>query len=370
MRKQSAEIQDLITGSFTIDVVADVWLASERIASRLRVTDWTLTGNLDSEVKTTGSVTIVHESESGESLRPDGVTGTITPYGSVIELIVTVSAGQLSADISMGRFRVTRVPSAEDTYADVNGARTVMSTTVTAELASLDEGTRRHGFDKPVAPRQGVTCYDEIRRITGMPIVQTVPAQTTPSGVLWEATTGSRLAAVQELAAKLGGVAVVNSRGAWEIVPDEQGAPQCVITIGEDGTLLSLSDEIDPAGVDNAIVGTFEQGDRGSISVSARVTDGPLAVTGPYGESTRYVSSTEISTVAEATEYVRKVLDAATSTQQHDMAATCHFNPLLEIGDVVTVVHQTGTVTGRIVTITLSSAAQTQFTIRTMKEIV
>lgn len=370
MRNHSTPLRDVLSGSFTSDIVADVWLGTERTASRLRVTDWSLSGNLESEVKTTGSVTLVHESEHGETIRPNGVGDLVSPFGSVLELIITISAGELSADVTLGRFRVTRIPSAEDITADVNGLRVIIATQVEAELASLDEVTRRHGFDKPITPRQNVSCYDEIRRISGRPVTRTLPSTATPSGVVWEATDGSRLAAVQALAVKLGGVAVVNSLGAWQIIPDELGEPVYDITIGEGGTLLSLSDEIDPTGVDNEVIGTFEKDDRESITAQARVTDGPLSVTGPYGVSTRYVSSSEISTIAEASEYVQKILEAATGTQQHDMAGTCIFNPLLEIGDVVRITHQTGVVTGRIITLAVSASAQMSFTIRTMKEIV
>ena len=369
MRRGSNELVDLLTASFTRDVVADIWLGTERVASRLRVTSWGLDSALAGDVKTTGHATIVHESESGESLRPDGVRGPVTPFGSMIELLVTISAGFFSETITMGRFRVTRVVSAEDTYAEIRGRRVVVATVLEVEVASLDEPVRRRGLQRPTSPPTGGSCWGEMRVLTGMPVVQDRPDVAIPAGIVWDAVDGSRLAAVQDLAGRLGGVAVVDSEGAWRIIPDEIGDPVASITVGEDGTLLSLSDELTPDGVDNEIIGVFSQGDRGEIVAQARVTAGPLAVTGPYGTSTRYVSSTDIQTADDASTLVQRILAQATSTQQQDMAGTAHFHPLIEIGDVIQVTTDTETVVGRVTQLSISDAAVMNFTIRTWRDI-
>lgn len=379
MRQSSSRLPEVLTGSFTWDVRVNVWHGPNRVAEGLRVESWSLDADLGREVKTTGSMVVVHESVHGESMKPRGTDGVLSPFRAVVEPIVTISAGSFSEDVSLGQFRVTRVPESEEFTVDTPFGRRVVWSRAELEFASLDVGLQRWGLRFPETPPSLVSAWDEVRRLSGMPVFESVPDVRIPGSTVWEAKQGGRLEAVQKLADMLGGVAVVNSVGALVVVPDEVGDPVLTLTVGENGTIVDVGDEIDTDAVYNQVVGVFEKENRDPIYAVAQVTDGPLSVNGPYGVYTRYYASDLVRTQAQADAAVKSVLDLSIGGQTYDVPVTCHFNPLVEIGDVVEVVTEkrvdgqmvtakTGVV-GRAVKVGLSDDALMSVTVRVARSL-
>jgi hypothetical protein len=364
MRRHSDALLDVLSGSFDRSIVVNVFHGADRVKSDLRFESWSLSGDLDNEIACTGSGTIVYDSVHGESLVPEGTKGVLSPFRATLELVMTINAGRFSESVSLGMFDLTKIRSAYDVTAEVAGVERVVASRVQVEFQSLDAKLRRWGFRSPEMPVQLESCFDEIRRISGMPVNETVADAAIPTQTVWEAKQGGRLDAVQRLARVLGGVALVDSAGALTIIPDEVGEKVGDLYLGARGTVVDVGYEVDTESVYNVVVGHFEDDDRNEIWAVAETTVGDLAVDGPYGENTRYYSSDFVKTQAQASTAVASILALSTGSQQYDVPIQCHINPLVELGDVLELNEWVRSLTGRLVAFQMSESELMSITLR------
>lgn len=369
MRQHSEQLLDALSGSFTRRLFVNVFHGSDRVAEELAFESWSLEGDFGSEVTVSGSGVVVYPSESGESMSPVGTWGVLSPFRARLELVMEVTAGSFRERVTLGMFRVTRIPDARDFTAVVNGAEVVVSSRVRVEFLSLEEDVRRRGFRFPEEPPSLDSCYNELRRITGIPVEESVPDAPIPSGTLWEAKQGGRLDAVTVLGDVLGGTPVVNSRGAWVVVPDELTGPVGKLTLGTTGTVIDVGYEVDSDGVYNCVVGTFEDDDRNPLYAVAEVSSGDLATSGLYLETTRYYSNDAIKTQDAANTAVQSVLDLSIGSQQYDVPIQCHVNPLVECGDVVSLSGWSRPLVGRLVKFSMSDSPLMNVTLRVFRDL-
>lgn len=365
MRQSSAQLPDVLSYSFTRQLFLNVFHGATRVHSDLRMESWQLEGSLGSEVKISGAGVVVFDSVAGESLLPVGTKGDLSPFRARLELVMEISAGDFVERISLGMFRLTRNPEARDFTATVNGQSRVVASRIGVTFRSLDENTRRWGLRFPEQPPSLTSCYDELRRLTSMPVEETVADQPIPAGTTWEAKQGGRLDAVQKLASILGGTAVVNSRGAWEIIPDEIGASVGSIRLGPNGTVTDVGYEVDTDTVYNEVVGVFEDANRNPIYAVATASEGSdLDPAGLYEPNTRYYSSDSVKTQAQADTAVQAVLDQSISGQMYDVPIQCHINPLVELGDVLALEEWDRPLVGQLVKFSMSDSALMNVTLR------
>lgn len=369
MRQHSDQLVDVLTGSFERELTVNVFNGSDRMLEGVRFESWQLESDLGSVICSSGSGTVVHASVDGESLVPVGTEGVLSAFRARVELVMTIRAGEFTESISLGTFRVLSVPSAQDFTTVHDGREVVTGSRVGLKFESLDTDIDRWGFQFPEQSRAGVSAFDEIRRLTGMPVEETVADVSLPSTKVWEAKQGGRLEAVIELGKLLGGSAVVNSRGAWEIIPDTVGEPVATLRLGELGTVVEVTDEIDTDTVYNEVVGSFEDKNGNPLYATAQVTDGPLSIDGPYGTNTRYYSSDLVTTQQQANRAVQAVLDQSIGSQQYDVQVQCHVNPLVEIGDVVELSGWKRPLVGRVKQVSLSDSSLMNVTLRVNREL-
>lgn len=366
MRTHTAALEDVLRGDFTRRVYANVFHGAERVISGLQFTGWSLDSDIGGEITHNVSGTIMYQSVKGESLSPIGTSGDLSPFRARLELVMEVTAGDFSEAVSLGMYRMVKMPRARDVLA--MGGLTAVSE-VSVELRSLDEDVRRRGLRSPEQPPQLESCYEEIRRLTGMPLVVTVSDTVIPVGTVWEAKQGGRLEAVHKLGSWLGGTAVVNSAGAWEIIPDELGSPVGSLWIGEQGTVLEIDDEIDTDDVYNEVVGVFEDENRNPIYAVATIDRGDLATDGLYGPMTRYYSSDFVKTQAQADAAVASVRDQSISSRTYDLVVQCHIDPTVEVGDVRDIRGWTRHPVGRVVAIRMGDSAYMTVTLRVRRDV-
>ncbi|WP_447948208.1 hypothetical protein [Microbacterium maritypicum] len=369
MRQGSAELVSVLSGSFERELSVHVFAGSDRVLEGLRFESWQLSSDLGRAICGQGSGVVVHPSLDGGSLVPVGTSGALSPFRARVEPVMTVRAGSFEESVSLGVFRVVAVPSAEDFTVEQDGREVVVSSRVGLKFDSLEADVERWGFRFPESSPAAASAFDEIRRFTNMPVEETVPDVVLPSLKTWEAKQGGRLEAVMELGRVLGGQAVVNSRGAWVIVPDVIGAPVATLRLGELGTVLNVADEIDTDTVYNEVVGSFEDAAGNPLYSVASVSSGPLSVDGPYLRNTRYYSSDLVKTQAQADSAVRAVLDQSIGSQQYDVQIQCHVNPLVEIGDVVELSGWKRPLVGRLTTVSMSDSAYMNVTLRVDREL-
>lgn len=369
VRKTSGDLLSVLSGSFERELTVNVFNGSDRVLTGLRFESWQLESDLGGKVCSSGRGEIVAESASGESLVPVGTNGVLSPFRARVELVMTVSAGNFRESVSLGMFRVTSIPGARDYTARFEGRDVVVASRVEVRFSSLDEDIARRGFQFPEQSRAGVSAFGEIRRLTGMPVEQSVPDAGLSAAKVWEAKQGGRLDAVLELGRVLGGSAVVNSRGAWTIIPDAVGSPVVTLQLGDLGTVLDVADEVDTDDVYNEVVGSFEDANGNPIYSVARVWVGDLAVSGNYGTNTRYYSSDLVKTQAQADSAVQAVLAQSVGWQQYEVQIQCHVNPVVEIGDVVTLKGWRRPIVGQVRKMSLSDSPYMNVTLRVYREL-
>lgn len=340
MRLGSDNLKNVLTGSFDRRLIADVFHGADRVMQNLDLTGWKLDWDLTAEVKHSGSGTAVWSSPDGSSLVPSGTDGVLSPFRATLLIMMEISAEGFSETVTLGWAKVTKINSAYDEHTQSpTGGLVVSASVVELEFQGLDANLKRRGFRSPEQIPDLSSCYGELRRITGMPVTETVDDAPIPSAIVYEASQGGRLKGVQDVAGVLGGVAVIDSAGAVKVVSTVQGDPVGELVVGADGTVIDVGYSVDTGNVYNCVVGNFEtETDRTPIYSVAEVTTGGLATSGDYGEYTEYFASPLIHTQAGGDLAVQTRLSTSITGQVYDVPVQCVVNPLTEIGDVMAVV--------------------------------
>ena len=356
MRSHTDDLADVLRGSFSRRLIADVFHGSERVWQNLPLLSWSLDGSLSREVKHQGRGTVAYNSVAGESLVPEGTEGILSPFRARLLLLMEITAGGFTETVTLGWFRITEVPYARDHFTEVNGVRTVVGSVVDLVFQSLDVDVKRRGFRSEQQPPSLTSCYRELRRISGLPVSETVPDQTIPAAFVYEASSGGRLKAVQALAGVLGGSAVVDPAGALVVLPNAVGPVVGSLFIGAEGTVTDVPYAVATDEVHNVVVGTYEDDERNPIFAVAEVVDGPLSINGNYGESTLYHSSPLVKTQDQANAAVAYELELSSGQQSFDVPIQCIINPVWELGDSLDVQGHVRPLQGRLTGYSMSDS--------------
>lgn len=337
MRVDDARLNEALEWSVSKDLIVDVYHGTDLVLADVKFTDYRLSWDLRSNIKASGSGTVVHESVKGESLLPAGVNGVLSPFRARLLVAMDVVAGEYTRRVQLGWFRVMKVPGGSDQTAIVNGVERVMTSTVRVEFESLDTDVFWAGFRQEEQPPT-LDGYDELRRIGILPVRETVPDFTLPSGLTWEARNGGRLDAVHKVASAAGCVPVVDARGAWVLVPSDPAlTPVHTLQVGEFGTVIDFEQLVDSDGIYNEVVGEFESEAGEPIRSVRTITAGPLSTSGAWLRKTLYFSSPVIKTQTAADAAVITRLAGVSGSQVYDVPVSAIVNPVVEIGDVVAI---------------------------------
>lgn len=369
MRQHTPLLPDVLTGSFTRRVTVNVFHGRDRVETGLAFESWSFDGDLGARLTTSGVGTVVYPSVNGESMSPVGTKGVLSPFRARVELVMEILAGSFRESVSLGMFRVTRILEARDHTTVVGGVERVVASRVRFEFVTLEADVERRGFRFPEVPSSTDSAFEEIRRVTGMPVRETVDDAAITGDPVWEAKQGGRLDAVRQLGGILGGTAVVDSLGSWVVIPDQLGDPVGELTLGERGTVLDVGAEIDTDTVYNVVVGLFEDENRTPFYSVAEVPNGDLAPGSNYLENTRYYSSEFVKTQAQGDSAVASVLALSIGSQQYDVTIQCHINPLVELGDVLALSGWSRPIVGQLVKFGMSESPLMNVTLRVAREL-
>lgn len=362
MRPHSEQLAKVLLDSHSRRLIVDVFHGTERVLQDLPLEGWSLDGDLLAEIKEGGRGTVIYQSEAGESLKPKGTEGKLSPFRARLFLLMEISAGEFSETVQLGWATITEVPYARDHYGTVNGERVVIASVVDVVFESLDKDIQAWGFRTEQQPPSLASVYNEMRRITNMPVLQTVADRSIPGMLTYEASKGGRLKGLQALAEMLGGRAVVNPAGAITVVPFESGEVVGSLTTGPDGTITDAPYSVKTDGVFNCVVGNFEDENRNPIYSEAVQTVGPLSVSN--GERTDWVTSETVKTQAAADSFTQARLQRNVSVQQYDVIIQCIMTPLFELGDLTRILGDDGEIIGQAVKYSISDSALMNMTIR------
>lgn len=350
MRVASDLFGQIAEASRTVRLIVDVFYDDEPVFADLPVADWSLSWDLESELKSTGALTAAYTSTAGESLSPKGFLDVLAPYGQQVNVLVEVSAGPFSDTLQLGRYRINQAPEAADSFFQFLGKTLTAGSLVKVTVDDLLSSVKRDGFHWPEPPVMVDSTWDEIQRITDLPVNPSLADLPTPAGVIYQPKEGGRLEAVQQLASYLGGVGVTNSFGEVTAVPFDFGNPVATLSMGAEGKVLSASTSVDSDSFYNVVVGTYQEDDGTPIYCLAAAT-GVLNPEGPFGEYTYYDSSDLPKTQAQGQARANSVLDRLVASQSFRITLSCVADYRLERGDVVTFKSMTGEIVGRIISI-------------------
>lgn len=355
-------------GSFRLFFTADVFYGPTRVMQDAQVVDWSFTGDLDAEIPTSGSMTVVHQGDFGDSRTPRSVSDPLAPFGQIVIPYITVTAGPFRERLQLGVYRIDDVPDAEDHFITRGGRRLVVGSRVKLELLDLFVGVKRALFRSLDQPASLTSAWAEIARITRLPVTRTVADTTIPTVLTYDR---SRLEATQVLASILNGRAVMLSDGTVGVVPDVPGTAVTDLRIGEEGVLLDVGYAMSSEGIPNVVVGDFEDDRGNSIHVESETVDGPLAVDGPYGENVVEYPSDKKALVKNKVQ-AQAVVDAYRIRLQTaayaEIPIDALIDPRLELGDVIRVHRPDRILTGRIRKYTFAKSSPMQLTVEVLKD--
>lgn len=340
MRPGSDLMRELLTSDFELSFSADLMYGDSRVAAGLEVVSPSVVADSSAMVEMSGRLGVVWADPVGLDVEPFDAGDLFSPFGYRVVLFAVVRAGQFVARQQIADLTITEVPSV-DGEPFVWGQTTIFAGQ-RVDLVVKDRmvEVQRDRFTRLEQPASLVSAWDEIGRLTGFVLTRSVDDVPITKSVVYEE---SRVDAVQQLAALLGGVAFMEWDGTLSVRSSTPGDPVAELTLGENGTIVQLGSSLSADGVYNGVVIRGEGDSQQQILAELWITSGALAATAAGGERTPFhrvpyfYSSPFITTSAQATAYAPELLERVSSPRAATLQVTCVTNPLLQVGDVVTV---------------------------------
>lgn len=361
MRAHPPEVETVLSGSMTPHYEIDVLYDGETVLANVPVVDPQINDDASSAIQTSGSVTVVWQDDFGKSLTPREIGDLLSPFGAELAIYSIVNVGSVSYRVPLGVFPIFDVPSARDETALFEGFRVVTGSVVQLGFKDRFLRVQRDRFDTPGVPESLVSVYDELRRLTGMQVTQSVPDGPITRSVVYEE---DRLQAVYDLAAVLDATPGLSPDGTLTLRPRAAGASVATLRPGEDATILTVGQSMTSEGVYNRVAFRGKANDKTAILATAELTQGKLRVRNedgspsPFGTATSFLASDYVTSRAQAQAYVERELPRVSQLGAVQVPVETLFNPLYELGDVLTLERYDRTITGRITAISRSSSGR------------
>jgi hypothetical protein len=289
-----------------------------------------LTASADGNVQTSGRVYIRTDrfETGGQQIIPRGMRDPLAPFGQEVELYLEVLTGTaLVGSVPLGRFRITEVPTIEQTSKRLRARGIGYGVAVELQIQDRFEAIEANKFTEAVTP-QGTSTWAEIRRLCPFPVVFSLPDRPIPPVFVYPE---SRLEALQKLAGNLDGVLHATRSGAITVRPAEPNLnfPTTDLT----GTIRDVASGLSND-LRNVVVLKGKTINDVQIVAVSRITLGPLAHTGPLGPRVEVISESEIATQYDAQRAADRHL-ARLSGQTKEVTVACLPHPGIELGDPV-----------------------------------
>jgi hypothetical protein len=300
--------------------------------------DGSLTFDGDAAIQSGGTAFLARD---GASLIPREKTDILAPFGQELQIDRTVRLGDTEWAIPLGRFRITRVPSAKEYFRRYPSLAQTVGWSAQLELKDRFDILQADDFLAVTQPIAGATTWDEIQRLSPIPIIKSLPDKPLPSGLVYE----TRYKAIVQLMENLGGVPHMTRQGALTARKTDVWLTETVPAFRINGVVEiddGMSNEIY-----NAVVVTTTQDP--TILGYAEITGlfDPLSVTSPLGRRTYRMQLPIVDSQAAADAAAATALARLSTRQSRIARVTCLPRPDIELGDYGTVVDE---VSGRAIT--------------------
>lgn len=274
----------------------------------------------DGEVQGSGTVTVAGE---GPSLVPRSKSDPLAVYGQELSLRRTVLVGDGVVEVPLGRFRITEVTdTVERRRGDV-----VTGWEATLKVQDRFEQIKADDFLSVDSPPANATTWSELRRLSPIPVQESLPGVTVPRSVVYD----SRLGAVRELAGLMGGTPHLTREGALTVRPADAWATETVFRFDILG-VISWSEGMTNDFFNQVQVKSSSDNDLVAYRQITDLAD-PLAVSRAGGRTYKY--SSPVLTSQEAVEAAADtVLRRVSQKRSRPVSVVCGPEALLlELGD-------------------------------------
>lgn len=340
MRDVSEKCRHVLdSGVFNIEWVADLYYDGEPRAQNLLIIDPVFAWDGAAQVQGSGSVTVLWDDVFGGSVVPNDIGDLFSPFGAELQVDVLVSAGSFVERVPMGRFVLDSVPDAVE-FAVAHphgGVPVVVGSSVTLNLADFFMRVARDSFPFPTSPKS-TSMWDEAQRLTGLPVSRSIPDRVLPRNLAYEE---DRLDALGRVFGPSNARPMLTPSGALTALPKAWGEPVDRLELVMDAPLEMRSENVynrvvvegknpDPDGPPLVAVAEIAYG-----FLRTRNPDGTRS---PFGGNTYRYSSEFLWTEGMCQQTATEMLERVSRIRAVTRRVTEPFNPLREVGDVLTLV--------------------------------
>lgn len=295
--------------------------------------DGSLSFSADAVVQCKGSVFLAKA--DSVSLVPKSKADPLAPFGQELSIVRVDKAGAREWLTPMGQLRIVGVPSMREFFRRFPSQVNVVGWSAQLELADRFEQIDADEFLYPDAPKVGNSSWQEIQRLSPIPIVRpdVLPDRAVPAGLAYPE---SRMEAITLLLANLGGYPALTRAGALTGRVRDNWLTATVPVFTVDG-VIDMDDSLSNK-LFNAVRLKSSAGDNSLVSVR-EITDrsNPANVT-DMGRRTFKVDSPLHTTQASLDAAAVSTLARMSKRQSRAVRVTCLPQPHLELGDFIAVI--------------------------------
>ena len=352
MQTLSTQFAAALSGSWTPVHILDAWYGGRLVYSGVPIVSGQVT--LDSSRKVAGGLNVNIASED-QALVPVNWNSPLAPYGSELQIRVGIAyPSGLQELLSLGWFRIESCDPHQSfgRYVHRNGTVTRVFRGLSAAVEASD---RMALIDDarllaPTQPASLASCQAEIGRLISGIVPRGdwsgVADAAIPRALAYEE---SRTDAIGNLAEVMNCDARMDPDGGLDLYPRTIGASQLTVSVPD--SAISWDGKLTRDGIFNSVVAKGEA--NTVVQGVATENYGPLRWGGPFGYVPLGYSSPLLTSNAMATTAAVTRLRNVAQDRVMDIQVVIPPNPAIQLGDVITVVGETGrSLTGPITAIT------------------
>lgn len=320
-------------GGFEVEWTADLMYDGDRRLRGLDIGEPKLSWDLGRFVVASGSVPIVWSDAFGSSMLPKEIGDWFSPFGAELQVDVIIRAGQYENRIPMARVVIDSVPAAEDQRMLFQGMPFTPGETFTVNVVDRMAKVARDEFRVPTAATS-TSAWREIQAVTGFPVIRSESDATVPAGMAYE---GKKEDVVSKLFDLMGAWPHLTADGVLTGMAKAWGDP-----VDEIRGVVSAPVEMTAERTYNSVVVEGKAEDGGPIYAIADVEEGFLRVANadgglsPFGVKPFRYASEFLHTYQQCLDYATELLGRVSRLRGVTRTIVEPFNPLREVGDVVT----------------------------------
>lgn len=334
MREVSSQTRQMVEdGGFDAVFVADLMYDGDRRAADVPLRDVSLRWDAGQFVAGSGQARIVWADDFGRSMVPKQIGDWFSPFGAELQVDCMIGAGVFSERVPMARLVIEEVPDATERALLWDGRLIHAGESFGVTLKDTLLRVQRDEFPFPTAA-SSTSVWGELQAITGMPVVRSLPDGVVPASIAYE---GQKAAVVSQLLDVIGGWPHVDARGTLTARPKAWPAPVDAVR-----GVVSAPRSMASSRTYNRVVVEGKSASGDPIYSVAEITEGFLRVrnadgsVSPFGVQTYRYKSDYLTTLDQCRAYADALLPRVSRLRGVTRSIVEPFNPLREIGDVLT----------------------------------